>query len=287
MVSHISIAFAALGHDPRRIHRGPRGLEYALALYGKQGWSNVAVFFFFISALRSLSSRFVSVRSPVTRCVTRAARTIWTNERPIVIRSTLLPPIGWVSDAPTAPLCVCVFSRVYAHTYCSDTRLRCENIRWEFCGSAKGTLLRFCVGFRVRNGEGLYNRERNVEKYIERGRVDRAIIDGASSLLRALQDSPFMETLGWNVPPLEPRIVCTRGKMRSRRKEINGDTVTFVSTLVIGHGAARVHPVDRPGRTLLSHRLRRLNTPDSSFLFGSYFKVRLGSPRETLNRSRR
>lgn len=44
----MSIALAALDHDPRRIHRGPQGLEGTrVTLYGKQGWSNLAVFFFF------------------------------------------------------------------------------------------------------------------------------------------------------------------------------------------------------------------------------------------------
>lgn len=63
----------------------------------------------------------------------------------------------------------------------------------------------------------------------------------------------------WRNVPLNrvSRAVYTEGKYRILvERETNGDTVTLVSALVIGHGAARVHPVDRPGRTLLSHRLR-------------------------------
>jgi len=41
MAPIICTSIAALDHDPRRIHRGPR---VRVTLYGKQGWSNLAVF---------------------------------------------------------------------------------------------------------------------------------------------------------------------------------------------------------------------------------------------------
>jgi len=63
--ANMSIVLAALDHDPRRIHQRLQGLEGTrVTLYGKQGWSNLAVFFFLFFFTRGSFAldAFASVR---------------------------------------------------------------------------------------------------------------------------------------------------------------------------------------------------------------------------------
>lgn len=99
--ANMSIALAALEHDPRRIHRRLQGLEGTrVTLYGKQGWSNLAVFFFLFFFTRGSFAldAFASVRVVVRklRCVfTRLMRLVRSSDEWAADRSIdPLSPIG-------------------------------------------------------------------------------------------------------------------------------------------------------------------------------------------------
>lgn len=253
--------------------------------------------FFFISFPRFARHRRVSrvrVHSPVT--LVRLVRSGRMSGRSIVRPSSA---DRWNKQTRRPLSCALVYisrvhprafihTRVRTHAHTQNTygaprgNTRCENIRWVWRKWAGGRIARgfAYVSFGVIIG-GFCN---GAGRGGKRGKIYRA---GGGSIARSSMAQVSLGALSGTRPWRDAPLAADRA--RGRKKIWSNESEGWWRRIAVITGSrrwsryrvrARVHPVDRPGRTLLSYRLKWLNTPELEFLFGSLFFKSVSAPYE-------